>query len=428
MKPSARQTILFAGTCVLTASVWMFAWPAGKPRPAVTTGQAPSPRESAWDGRQLKPSIEALDSAEGNEARLKAAARLEEIPVSGFPAVFDEVEQIKDHQLTLAAKVLLIRWASLDGEAAANWAWKRFRAEGLWDEALKEIGPSWAWHHPAGLGEWALKLGKNRKPGKDNMGIAEALANDTPALDFDMLGRISTALMAQDPRMAYKVLLCRGGWSSHDGHFADALSTAAQAREALLAFDGLEKMEVNVTRDNEFLAKAILARWQELDPEDLSRSPYARFVLADRFNVAGNAEAAREVVAVPEGGRVAAANRVIDGITGFKRANRVLLIATDWVAVDPDGCMQWVESLPPELEETKMLLRVQVMAPHDLNKALLHGGKLKPEQRQAHLVNVFDSWAKAHPDEKPDSTSWSPARKQAWMDLEAIRPDAGEGE
>lgn len=274
-----RQTVVFGVAVAVTAAGWAVFWPVPKPRePQLVELSPPPPGRLHWTGRDLTERIEALEVAATGAERLKAALRLNEIPPSEIPKALEQLKLVENRQLTLAAQLLLIRWSASDGEAAANWAWTRFRPEGLWNQVFREISASWAWSHPATLAEWALNAAKRRKP-SDDISLAEATATDSPLLDSDLLNRVSLDLIRTEPRLAVQVFLARGGWRSDDHLFFDSMGTVQQLREALLAFDNLDQLQPDRSQGfSQIFAKSLLHRWKEIDPEDFARSPYAHLI------------------------------------------------------------------------------------------------------------------------------------------------------
>lgn len=217
--------------------------------------------------------IRQLESATTNQARLDAATRLGEIPSANLAEALELTTLVKDRQLTLSAKVLLIHWATVDGDAACRWAWQRFRSDGMWQWAFREMGPSWAGRHPQALEKWAIH---HYAKSSGTITLREGLASDEPILEFEMLSKISKWLIHEDPRAAFKVLQARGGFSTDD-RLPESLQTVEEIRHALLAFEHLDEMTPNRYSGPEIWAHGLLARWWKIDPEDFSRSPYSRF-------------------------------------------------------------------------------------------------------------------------------------------------------
>jgi hypothetical protein len=273
-----QQSGAFIVASAFTAAGWMLFWPkAGSPAATPMVESRPDPDRTLWNRQNLIELTGELEKASTSADRLKAALRFNDIPPAEIPNALDQVKLIENRELTLAARLLLIRWAARDGEAAANWAWHRFRQDGLWQNAFREISSSWAWNQPAALGEWALKAAKRRKPG-DDISLAEAVSADAPLLDSDMLNRVSRDLICTNPRPAFQVFLARGGWRSNDRQFFDALGSVQQVREALLACSQLDKMVPNRIQGDEIHAMGLLERWKKLDPADFARSPYAHLI------------------------------------------------------------------------------------------------------------------------------------------------------
>ena len=276
MKRPIPQTIAFVGASAVTVAVWGVCWPKAEPPLAAP---AETPRQvQRWTVMELTGRIDAVRNAGTNEARLKAAARLNEIPAAEVAEALESAPLIENRELTLAAKLLLSRWAADDGEVAANWAWQRFRSEGVWEEAFNEITASWAWHQPAKLCAWAKRVANERRLFAGDISLADAMLSDDPVLGFDMIDRIGRDLIPVAPREAFEVLQVRGGFSSNDIHLCESLQTVSAVREALLAFDHLDQMQPYQWHDEEITARGLLERWKELDPESFSSSPYVHLV------------------------------------------------------------------------------------------------------------------------------------------------------
>ena len=273
MSPLARNIALFGTSCVLTGGAWWLAWPqTHRPQPIVVSS-ASVPDARPWTKLRTMDLIHRLDSAATDQACLNAAGKLTQIPEVHLAEALELATLVRDHKLTLAAKVLLIRWAASDGDAACRWAWQRLRADGLWESAFREMGPSWAGRHPQSLEKWAIA---HYPKSSDSIRKQAGMASDEPILDFEMLSKVSKWLIREDPRAAFTVLQARGGWGSDD-RLPESLQTVDEIRHALLAFDHLDKMTPNHFSGREIWAQGLLARWSKIDPEDFSHSPYSGF-------------------------------------------------------------------------------------------------------------------------------------------------------
>lgn len=275
MNRLTRTLALFGTACVITGLVKWIGRPQDSLQPLVEINP-PVPQPVSWTKDRLMDLIERLESATTDSERLVAAVRFSEIPVSKLPEALELTPLVKDHRLTLAAKVLLIHWAASDGNGASRWAWVRFRAEGLWESAFSEIGPSWASRQPKSLEKWAIA---HHNSSHESISLQDGMASDKPILNFETLDDVSRWLVREDPQAAFKVLQARGGFSTRD-NLAEALQSVDEVRHALLAFDHLDQMVPDRFNDSEISAHSLFVRWRELDPESLLRSPYARFGVA----------------------------------------------------------------------------------------------------------------------------------------------------
>lgn len=271
MSPLARNLALFGIACGITGSIWWRNWPQTPSPPNVL--RVPAPPPAPWTKLKTLDLLHQLESTATDRARFDAAARLSEIPAANLEEALELATLVKDHNLTFVAKVLLIHWAASDGEAACRWAWTRFRSEGLWKSAFREIGPSWAARQPKSLEQWAVACCAKSS---DTISLQAGLKSDEPILDFSMLDYVSRWLIHEDPRAAFTVLQARGGILTSD-NLVEGLQTVEEVRHALLAFDHLDEMVPNHFKGMEIYAHSLFARWQKLDPEDFSLSPYAKF-------------------------------------------------------------------------------------------------------------------------------------------------------
>ncbi len=282
MSPLARNFSLFGIACALTGGAWWLTWPQIQSPPPPVVSSAPVPRAEPWEKRMMIDLIHELESAATDQVRLEAAGRLMEIPAENVENALERVTLVRDRKLTLVAKVLLIRWATTDGEAACRWAWRRFRSDGLWESAFREMGPSWAGRHPKSLEKWSIS---HFAKSAETISMQTGLASDEPVLEFDMLSHVSKWLILEDPRAAFEVLQARGGFSTDD-RLPESLQTVEEIRHALLAFDDLDKMTPNRFTGPEIWAQSLFVRWRKIDPEDFSRSPYSRFFNSESPNQA----------------------------------------------------------------------------------------------------------------------------------------------
>jgi hypothetical protein len=276
MKRRLTQVVVFCASCAATAAVWNQLRTDTKPLPSDRL------KSSATASRTITEDLHSvlidLGSAETSEARLKAARRLDQISVDQIRSGLEEAPFVDHGQLSLVAKLLLIRWAGEDGEAAVNWAWKNLRSKGVWKGAYREIIAAWAWSQPAKLCEWAKRSARDNKPVLGEVSLADAEQSDIPLLDFEGLNDVSRCLVSLAPREAHEVLLIRGGFSSDDSELTESLQSVSAVQEALLAFDGLENLQPDRWSGSEIHANSLLHRWKELDPVDFKRSRFAHLI------------------------------------------------------------------------------------------------------------------------------------------------------
>jgi hypothetical protein len=412
---SMRGLTIFAAGCAITAAAWAIFWPRPvpvSPPPAEAVVVVPEVR---WTKERISSLIIDLENAKTDEARLEASSKLLQIPLEAASEALETVNLKNDRGLSLVAKVLLIRWASGDGESATNWAWKRFRSEGLWEAAFREIGPAWAAHNPVGLGKWALEVAEKTKSPAETITMSEAIAADEPLLDSSALGDISEWLMTEDPHLAYQVLFKRGSISTEDAKVPLALTSVAKVRQALLAFQRLDKLSDATLMGNEdYQAVHLFTRWRDLDPEDFSRSPYTSFVFPDPTKE--TAAALEEWKSSPG---AETASRLVAS-AGANQFNRISEIARTWAETDPAATVNWLDSLPAENAFAARKARISILAATDLDATLDWADTLPRETRSSALVSAFDAWRKAHPGQRPVMSDWSETRRRAWADLEAL--------
>lgn len=419
-----KSAAVFSLACLLTVIGWSLLWPS----PAVHGSPAPT-REAIADPRGESASalavIASLEAAKSDDERLQAALQLGQIPAAEIPATLENIELIKDHRLTLPAKTLLIRWAGSDGPAAMKWAWQRLRGKSVWTDALREIGPAWAWRDPAGFGNWVLARVEARG-GTDDVTLEEAKASKEPILDSDSLSEISGWLLQENPRLAVMVFLKRGGTSTADSAFWKSLTDPRKIEQAMLAFDqkSLDAMKAfdgtgNYTFGPEFWAETLLKNWKEADAEGFSKSAYAEYL--PRRDIEAPRDPAQRWQEAAPAERAETADRIVQASAPNSRNNTVVAIANAWCAADADACREWLETLPVSDATLAAAEWVQAQAAGELDATLDWIDRFEPGIRAAHQVRAFDAWTAAHPGEMPDTSGWSEERRQAWDDLQALK-------
>jgi hypothetical protein len=420
MSTTRTQLLAFATASAFTAACWIGLRPSPPPpQPALPAAEAPV----TWSPADSDRMLDALVSATTDAARLEAALALKNVPPQEFPAVFERLELSKDRQLSLAAKTLLVHWASHDGEAAALWAWQRFREEGLWKSAFREIGAAWAWRDPAGLAKW-VSASIGTKPAGD-VTLEAALASKSPLLESDDLTRACRWLMPENPRLALGLFEKRGGTASDDHLLWDALQDPRKIEDALLAFDDLDLLFKNARPGEYFfggrkgIASGLLARWKLLDPEGFAKSAYARYLPA--LPSVTITEAVKEWDASSPADRPMAATRFVESSPEPTRPTTVRQVTATWAASDPFACRDWLDALPPGLKEHGAVQFTIARATLDLHPTLDWLDQLPPATRHGAQVHAFDAWTAAHPGAEPDTATWSDEHRQAWGDLQALR-------
>jgi hypothetical protein len=421
VKSGVRHLFVFVGSCIITAVAWMLFWP-DKPRTIVEATHYPqvSAAVRSWTKDQIDDKFAAVRNASTDQARLDASIDLLEIPAEDVPEVLERMKSEIERDFSQVAQILVIRWASSDGEAAANWAWKSFRTGPQWENIFNQIGPAWAAHHPAGFYEWVLETAKNRSIESYSITLAEAESSERPLLDGTLLRKIPGWLITEDPHLAYKVILATSN-GFYDERLPDSLASVSKVREALLAFDEREPLEATYDTAIEKMKNSLFLRWNDLDPEDFSRSSFADQIVIDAKSLR-NATLERWT-SLPEEERAENANRLVAEGSSAGRDECITAIAKAWAATDPDAAVRWLDSLPPENAVTAKAARISTLAALDLTATLDWADQLPHrESRHNSLVSAFDAWTKAHPGERADQTGWPAARVQAWNDLEALQP------
>jgi len=283
---SARQIAIFGAGAVTAAAVWAMVWPTGDSvESALEVVDQRIERPSTRTAVDIAGWLRDLEAAPDAASRAVAAERIGGLPASAFPGVFDKVGLVEDWRVTLPARLLLSRWAALDGEAAVNWAWLNARSSGRWDQVFREIVTSWAWHRPHELAAWArIQAAAMRSHSLPmTMTLAEVEANDLPVLESGNFRMIGQALMKADLRQGFEVLLLSNSIDSKFSSIAESLHSTGEILEALSAFDCLEAMEPSrLVGYDQMVAMSLLTRWKNLDREDFAKSPYVHLV-PDRF-------------------------------------------------------------------------------------------------------------------------------------------------
>lgn len=419
MKISPRSLAIFTATSLLTMGAWLAFWPEAQSLPAPPPPPQAMPIEK-WNRDKLAILIERLKVSGSERERLALVAELSRIPVPEIPELLATIPLEQNHQLTLATRTLLIRWASADGKGAIDWSWANLKELSSWRDAFVQVCEAWAWSDPVALEQWALDHFRN--PMKDPT-LEEVRASETPILSSGNITRIAKSLLREDPRAAFAVFLKRGGFSTGDDFMWDSLDNPLQIEKALTAFGDLEPMKAtHKSMTFRFgplsYAELLMEKWMKVDPEGFSKSRYPGY-LHPRFK-----DELRERTLVQEAAAEQSAEAAKLGIEASKPEVRLGLvrdIGMQWGAKDPLTCRTWAESLPPEQREQAAFGCIVTGTPAELTTTLDWLDRFAGGQAQQCFVTTYDAWSRAHPGDLPDMTAWSEQRRQAWEDLEALK-------
>ena len=420
MKISPRSLAIFAAASLLTMGAWLAFWPESPSLPASPPPSQAIPAEK-WNRDSLAVLIGRLKASGSERERLALVAELSRVPVPEIPELLSTIPLEENYQLTLAARTLLIRWASADGKAAIDWSWANLKEQSAWRDAFLQVCEAWAWSDPSSLERWVVDYFEHSTT-KDPT-LEEVRASETPILNSGNITRIAKSLLREDPRAAYVVFLKRGGFSTGDDFMWDSLDDPLQIEKALTAFGDLEPMKATHNSMTFRLgpmsyAESLMATWMKIDPEGFSKSRYPAY-LHPRFKEARQATAlVQEVIAEQS---AEAANLRIEATKPEFRLGLVRDIGMRWGEKDPLACRAWAENLPPEQREQAAFGTVITGTPAELTSTLDWLERFAGGQGQQCFVTAYDTWSRAHPGERPDMTAWTEQRRRAWDDLEALR-------
>ncbi|WP_367873486.1 hypothetical protein [Luteolibacter sp. Populi] len=418
MKRQTLKGTAFLLACLATAGLWHAFWPAPPAAVASPEAATPAPVKTTPDARAL---VAELAATQDKQQRMSIAARLLEIPVSEIPALLDSITVIEGHQLSLAAKTLLIRWASVDGRAAVAWAWPHLREKGFFPQAMAQIGPAWAWQNPRELAKWAgeQSITEGAQDPFGTISLEDTLASDSPLLNSEQFSRIAASIARDEPRLAFGLLIKARAYGNDD--ITASLQSVEQIREALLAFDNLEGLDYesqNFISGPERTAKALFRRWCELDRSSFEASAYSKLVTIPNHEKSMSKWAKwREA---PAEDRLAGATALLATADEAARHETVGGLARDWAAKDPAGCRAWLETLPGELPAAGARYFMTAVAASDLAGAVDFSEDMPPAVRQNCLADAHRLWRAAHPEETVDTSGWSEPSVEAWEDLDAL--------
>lgn len=399
MKPLLAHATAFALGCGASAAVWSIAHPA--PPPANPPSQERHSTNARWQPGDLQPALEAAQQARSATEQSAAAARLARIPADQIPGAMAAITLVDGHRLTLAARILLVRWGETDGDAAMQWAWEHLREPGCWEQAFHQVGPAWAWTDPEGFAAWLSRLE----------------GADAPKLGHSAYCRACEWLAPEAPLLATRLLLPRGGWSD-SARFAHKLKTTAQVREALGAFDALDQLSPWGGSGDPHLARQLLDRWNQLDPEEFAASPHTSSVSSTAYQQIK--EQTREWIQSPVADRADAATRILDGSEPGDRRFHLYQLTHQWTGSDPDATAAWIASLPPSDQTSALQTHTEVRATSNLQDTMTWIGTLPAPRQPACLVVAYDTWKQSESPEQPDRSGWPAPLRQAWADLDSL--------
>ncbi len=414
MKTSARSIAIFLTGCAATTLVWKFATPR-EADPGPQLAPAPLPSEPAsWPLEKCTAVIKAANEAEDSGSRYRAMLDLAKIPAGDIPAALETLLDHSQPESQPAFQTLLIRWASIDGETAINWAWNKLKGSNGWHRAVPEIAASWAWNDPKGFHRWSLVspsatgLGS---PAEDRAELGRSSA--VPVLDLFFFFRAVDVLVSDQPYLAYDLIVQRGGgFHGYYPRYAKQLETSDQIREALAAFPDLSHLGPHNQSDSDKAAWAVLERWREIDPKGFADSPHARILPPDP------AREMEQWPQIPADERGTHATAMLGNLTTDAREKQLGEITRRWAADSPAEAGQWLRSLPDASAGYPVF--AQVRAPHHLEGTLDWTDSLPAPDRAAAFAQSFESWQAAHPGTRPDTSDWSTTRRQAWQDMETL--------
>lgn len=403
--------ILSAG---VTTTVWCLAWPHATESELPASAVEKQPISADRSKVDVSSILSGLKDAKTTDEKLTAAGRINRVPVEEIPQLLEEIPLKDGHRLSFPLRALLIRWASKDGPAAMNWVWQKFPSEIDRNSALREIGASWAWHDPAGLGKWAEQHMSQKTDD------ASSAVSTTPAISPEIIDDICLWIAPHDPYLACMLRKQAPiGFSSQDVALPQAIPTVEKVRDALRAYDNLDQLSSTKISGNQFVPLQLLRRWQELDPEDFSRSPYGHIMPPSIIGANYLKRDEWRTMPVEERGR--RANSLIAGKEQAGREMGVYNIAGQWAEVDPAATADWLESLPEFDAVTKARVIAKVIAPKDLSRALSFIDSLEPHARRSFIVHAFDGWTKQHPDARANLSGQNMETLRIWQDLESLR-------
>lgn len=401
------------GTLGFALGVWAAALLWRTPgRPQGQAREAPampaSNRQSSAEIVSLEEILRNLQS-EDSLARLSALERLARVPLAQVREQLERVPLKEEGRLTQAARALLIRWASVEGEAAASWAWERFAGSPFWERAYRELGAAWAWHRPQEFRRWV----EARKP-PPSLNLLESGEGDgpPPRLSLRMIAWSGAWLAAEDPAGAFLLLKGLPGVSSDSAPAVARLRSVDQVEEAIRALEPFDPLEPGRWRGDQMLLRGLLLRWQELDRDSFVLCPYAIVSGLAEPQPAELAEALRQA---PAADRAATADRLAEEGAPSRRGNRLHAILSEWTSCDPEAAGEWVLARG---EPGWQAHYAGKLAATDLPGALHWIERLPAPAQAGAVVAAFRA---ADPGgASPDLNGCPPSMRQLWEDLAVL--------
>lgn len=420
MNPLLGRLLAFGLGCATASALWSpsqrNAPPPGAPANLTPPG-SDAHRNNPFD---LEAALAAALDAKSPAEQAAAALELARIPPGQIPDALERVTLVENHQLTLTAKALLVRWGETDGEAAMQWAWDHLRKQGQWDQAFRQVGSAWAWTNPQSFGAWILgSLGSDRPVFYDPSTDQDAT---TPKISFESINRACRWLAPEDPRLATRLYKQRGGFSSDDHKFTLSFKTVDQVREALTAFDNLDELTPFRIEGNQFIPHQLLHRWRELDPRGFESSPYASILSGSASDEID--EQTRSWADLPTADRGPAADRLLADTDSGYRDVQLVRLASEWTRQSPEEASAWIDSLPTADRNRALRAHTRVRATADLHDTIAWIGGRPAGDQGLCLAIAFDSWRSMPAAEQPDQSTWPEFLRHAWSDLEALESPA----
>ncbi|QJE98092.1 hypothetical protein [Luteolibacter luteus] len=369
-------------------------------------------QEASWPEERIVASIKAANDAQDDDAKLRSALELGKIPIKDIPAA---LQSLLGHQRTAslpACRTLLVRWASHDGEAAINWAWKHLKEKGDWHEAYREIVAAWSWQDPESFHRWCL-ASPNVSYDERHKAAERGKTSEVPVVDMFFAMQAIMALSKSDVHLAYDLVAKRGGgFFGMYPQLAAELETANEIQDALAALPEPGDLKVQALNDSDKAAKALLERWREIDPDDFASSRYSDRLMPDAEKILGTWNE------TSPGQRATLAAALLSNLEGEPRAKQIEEITRCWAAGSVQETAQWLGSLTDA--ESAYPVLAGLRAPQDLEGTLDWAESLSPADEAASIAQAHEAWTAAHPGQAPDTSGWSAARLQAWQDMDAL--------